>query len=330
LELTYPAGRGPRVFTAGWIFGARCLTNAGMPDEQDCSNRVRWSGSGIFSPAMGAVSRPTFEREGTNTIVLTVQAGNREISKEYTVEAVSPRGYARLGDRSLCNADSHGCPACPHVTIGPITSGSPTVMIGGLPAARVGDGGVAAACCGPNTFVIAAGDSTVLIDGRPAARFGDRTQHCGGVGRIADGASRSIPAWEAEYARASKGESDWVAIPIRKGEIPQPVQPAVQPKPADTGSTDAAAQQRQAILEEYRRLYPGYLTAFYKTSEWVEVIANAAEIGPDKYRCAYIAWGRIKDGPRKGEPAKDAALDLTFTLQQLQGQIAGMKKLLGQ
>jgi uncharacterized Zn-binding protein involved in type VI secretion len=259
-----------------------------------------------------------------------VQTGNREIRKEYKVEAVSPKGYARLGDKSLCEADGHGCPACPHTTIGPITSGSPTVMIGGLPAARVDDAGVTAACCGPSTFVIAAGDPTVLIDGRPAARFGDRTRHCGGVGRIVDGASRSIPAWEVEYAKALKGESDGVAIPVRKGELPERVRPAVQPKPAAAAPTDAAAAHRQAVLAEYRGLYPSYLAAFHKTSERLEVIANAAEAGPDTYRCAYIAWGRIKDGPRKGEPAKDASLDLTFSLQQLEGQLAEMRKLLGQ
>ncbi|MCB5187024.1 PAAR domain-containing protein [Methylobacillus caricis] len=49
-----------------------------------------------------------------------------------------------------------------------ISSGSATVMIGGLPAACVGDAGV-------HGDTIASGSSTVLIGGRPAARIGDIT-----------------------------------------------------------------------------------------------------------------------------------------------------------
>jgi len=63
----------------------------------------------------------------------------------------------------------------PHVG-GPISVGCPTVLIGGMPAARVGD---MAVCVGPPD-TIAAGSSTVLIGGMPAARLGDSTAH-GGV-----------------------------------------------------------------------------------------------------------------------------------------------------
>jgi uncharacterized Zn-binding protein involved in type VI secretion len=50
------------------------------------------------------------------------------------------------------------------------------VLIGGQPAARVGD---MATCVGPPDS-IAAGSATVLIGGQPAARIGDSTAH-GGV-----------------------------------------------------------------------------------------------------------------------------------------------------
>jgi uncharacterized Zn-binding protein involved in type VI secretion len=64
----------------------------------------------------------------------------------------------------------------PHVG-GPVTGpGCPTVIIGGLPAARVGD---AAQCAGPPD-AIAKGSPTVLIGNMPAARIGDNTTH-GGV-----------------------------------------------------------------------------------------------------------------------------------------------------
>ncbi len=68
-----------------------------------------------------------------------------------------------------------GTPPVPHVG-GPIISGCPTVLIGGQPAARVGD---MAVCVGPPD-VIAKGSATVIIGGMPAARIGDNTVH-GGV-----------------------------------------------------------------------------------------------------------------------------------------------------
>jgi uncharacterized Zn-binding protein involved in type VI secretion len=48
-----------------------------------------------------------------------------------------------------------------------IPPGAPTVLIGGLPAARVGD------TCGVDAIVM--GSMTVLIGGVPAARIGDST-----------------------------------------------------------------------------------------------------------------------------------------------------------
>ena len=63
----------------------------------------------------------------------------------------------------------------PHVG-GPLTMGCPTVLIGGMPAARVGD---VATCVGPPDAV-ALGSFTVMIGGMPAARLGDMTVH-GGV-----------------------------------------------------------------------------------------------------------------------------------------------------
>ena len=76
--------------------------------------------------------------------------------------------------------DMHVCPmvtgVVPHVG-GPIVApGAPTVLICGLPAARVTD---MAVCVGPPDM-IAMGSTTVLIGGLPAARIGDPTLH-GGV-----------------------------------------------------------------------------------------------------------------------------------------------------
>ena len=61
-----------------------------------------------------------------------------------------PQG--RLGDKSNVPVDAHGCPACPHPAVGPAIVGSPDVMVNKRPALRVGDKGIHAACCGPNTW----------------------------------------------------------------------------------------------------------------------------------------------------------------------------------
>jgi uncharacterized Zn-binding protein involved in type VI secretion len=78
-------------------------------------------------------------------------------------------------------ADMHVCPmvtgVVPHVG-GPILPpGALTVLIGGMPAARVGD---MLTCVGPPD-VIAEGSFTVLICGQPAARLGDLTAHGGAI-----------------------------------------------------------------------------------------------------------------------------------------------------
>ncbi|HUJ23719.1 MAG TPA: PAAR domain-containing protein [Bryobacteraceae bacterium] len=80
---------------------------------------------------------------------------------------------ARIGDM-------HTCPLVnglvPHVG-GPILPPCcPTVLIGGIPAARMGD---QLTCVGPPD-VIAIGSPTVLIGNQMAARLGDMTVH-GGV-----------------------------------------------------------------------------------------------------------------------------------------------------
>ena len=83
---------------------------------------------------------------------------------------------ARLTDMHTCPMVTPGMPPIPHVG-GPIVSpGEPTVLIEGLPAARVTD---MAVCIGPPDM-IAMGSPTVLIGGLMAARMGDPTVH-GGV-----------------------------------------------------------------------------------------------------------------------------------------------------
>ena len=82
---------------------------------------------------------------------------------------------ARINDMHVCPMVNPG--PVPHVG-GPVTGpGVPTVLIGGMPAAVVGD---MAVCTGPPD-TIATGSATVLIGGKPAARLGDSTAHGGSI-----------------------------------------------------------------------------------------------------------------------------------------------------
>lgn len=77
--------------------------------------------------------------------------------------------------------DMHTCPmvtgVVPHVG-GPIIGpGVPNVLIGGMPAAVVGDN---CTCVGPPDTIVK-GSGTVMIGGKPAARIGDQTAHGGAI-----------------------------------------------------------------------------------------------------------------------------------------------------
>lgn len=159
IELTYPAGQSPKVFTQGWVFGARCTLNG-----EDISDRVHWSGTGTFNPQTGSSSSPRFSSAGSNRIELSVQINGQEYREVYGVEAVYPFVYAKMGDTAMVQyVGGTGILTFWYL---PITSGSPNVTINGLPAARVGD-------TGANGIKIITGDENVLIDGLRAARIGD-------------------------------------------------------------------------------------------------------------------------------------------------------------
>lgn len=82
---------------------------------------------------------------------------------------------ARISDMHVCPMVNPG--GVPHVGGPVLPPGAVTVLIGGLPAATVGDMCI---CSGPPDS-IAAGSSTVLIGGKPAARVGDSTAHGGSI-----------------------------------------------------------------------------------------------------------------------------------------------------
>ncbi len=104
---------------------------------------------------------------------------------------------ARMGDQILqqaphCHAPIH--PPAPVPTPVPhpalplmIITGAPTVLIGGMPAARATDTSVPCSlipCVPAGPGMIAKGSATVLIGGMPAARVGDQTAHSSCVAPI--------------------------------------------------------------------------------------------------------------------------------------------------
>lgn len=80
---------------------------------------------------------------------------------------------ARTGDMHLCPGQT---PPVPHVG-GPVLPAPSTILIGGLPAATLGQ---ICVCTGPPDAIIT-GSMTVLLNNKPAARLGDSTAHGGTI-----------------------------------------------------------------------------------------------------------------------------------------------------
>jgi uncharacterized Zn-binding protein involved in type VI secretion len=81
---------------------------------------------------------------------------------------------ARITDMHLCPSVTGQVPHVGGPIIGP---GAATVLIGGLPAAVVGD---SCTCVGPPDS-ISAGSGTVKLGGAAAARMGDSCTHGGSI-----------------------------------------------------------------------------------------------------------------------------------------------------
>lgn len=82
---------------------------------------------------------------------------------------------ARITDMHVCPMVNPG--GVPHIGGPVLPPGEVTVLIGGMPAATLGD---MCLCSGPPDTIIA-GSSTVMIGGKPAARVGDSTAHGGSI-----------------------------------------------------------------------------------------------------------------------------------------------------
>ena len=100
--------------------------------------------------------------------------------------------------------DLHVCPMCspgPHVG-GPISGGAPTVLIGGKPAARMGDMCV---CAAPAPDVIVGGAANVLIGGGGGSGGGGAAAAASGASAAAGAAGLAPPA-------RARPVSPWVGV----------------------------------------------------------------------------------------------------------------------
>lgn len=153
---------------------------------------------------------------------------------------------ARLGDMHVCPKVEPG--PVPHVG-GPIISGSPNVIIGGMPAARVDD---MAVCIGPPDKV-SAGSATVLINGKPAARLGDS---CGHGGKIVVG----CPTVLIGDGRGSRG----VASASSSSHLPKP--------PQSKEETLARMEQATKKVQASRSTQQPLPQSPYSTADKVRVV----------------------------------------------------------
>lgn len=84
---------------------------------------------------------------------------------------------ARTSDMHTCPMATPATPPVPHVGGPVLPPGAPTVLIGGLPAARVGDKCICTGGGIPDPII--KGSATVMVSGMPAARMSDTTAHGG-------------------------------------------------------------------------------------------------------------------------------------------------------
>jgi len=164
--------------------------------------------------------------------------------------------------------DMHTCPMftgpVPHVG-GPILPPCcPTVIIGGIPAARVSDMCV---CTGPPD-AIAMGSPTVFIGGMMAARIGDPTIHGGvivqgfptviiGNGAGSGGGGGSAATGGGGHSGGTPGESGDGSPSAKEGEgAGKGADPAEELKKWREGKKDAiekALKNQRAILEKKKK-----------------------------------------------------------------------------
>jgi uncharacterized Zn-binding protein involved in type VI secretion len=152
---------------------------------------------------------------------------------------------ARISDMHVCPKVEPG--PVPHVG-GPTSSGEVTVIIGGMPAARVGDSLV---CFGGPPDSISQGEPTVIIGGMPAARLGDSTSHGGalvaGCPTVIIGSSAQA---QTLIVAAQNGTPFCEECEKRKAQAEPAPAPPQAPAPASAIANTAPLPSKQEMLKQ--------------------------------------------------------------------------------
>jgi uncharacterized Zn-binding protein involved in type VI secretion len=226
---------------------------------------------------------------------------------------------ARITDMHVCPMVTPGVPPIPHVG-GPITGpGCPTVLIGGMPAAVMGDMCV---CVGPPDTIVL-GSTGVMIGGKPAARMGDQCAHGGTIvlgcptvliGEISPGAAPVVSMAVPNMASA-----------IKAGETPAPpVMESVTSNPmvqAAVNGNAAFATKLSRIDALVKGAEEGSPTVHKHNDEDCKVQYKVTGIGGEPVKDVQY---EIKTSDGKVFSGKTAADGMT---QQISGYTEGMCKI---
>ncbi len=172
--------------------------------------------------------------------------------------------------------DMHVCPMCnpngsPHVG-GPITGpGVPSVLIGGKPAAVMGD---MCTCAGPPDMIVQ-GEATVLVGGKPLACMNDLTAHGGGIA----GGNPTVVI-------GTGGSGATAVMPVKKIPFPK-ITPVLKTMASLTGKRQ---QLNEAMANQ-------------------EAIKNASQSTEGDKRIYGLKWVKEEKVIRKGKIFKQVTLN---------------------
>ncbi|HRH49185.1 MAG TPA: PAAR domain-containing protein [Panacibacter sp.] len=142
---------------------------------------------------------------------------------------------ARIGDMHVCPMFDGPKPHVGGPIVGP---GCPTVLIGGMPAAVMGD---MCTCVGPPDTIIL-GSAGVFIGGKPAARMGDQCVHGGAI-------TVGLPTVLIGETMAGGGSFGAIPLAIMQ-TVMKSMPPAVQQKMAQVVAMKQAAANGSPFCEK--------------------------------------------------------------------------------
>jgi uncharacterized Zn-binding protein involved in type VI secretion len=219
---------------------------------------------------------------------------------------------ARITDMHTCpmlNPPVVPAPPVPHVggPILPVPPATTVTLIGGLPAATVGN---LCTCVGPPDSIVK-GSPTVLIGGKPAARMGDSTAH-GGV--ISAGFPKVLIGDSGSGSGGGGGVGSAAAVGAALGKVAVETQRAMLQSAAESGAPFCEECERARLA----------LSQAPPASVRRTALIEAADAGVPF--CEECERARIRMAEEAAVPAPDRAAlqDASQTGQPLWGEDASL------